>query len=103
MLTVDDAEDFQDGLRESYEAAETLYQEALAAGVPKELARVHLPVGRYSRMRATSNLRGWLGFLALRMTAGAQWEIRQYANAVGALVAERFPRTWPLFDEGRPR
>jgi len=103
VLTVDDAEDFQDGLRESYEAAETLYQEALAAGVPKELARVHLPVGRYSRMRATSNLRGWLGFLALRMTAGAQWEIRQYANAVGALVAERFPRTWPLFDEGRPR
>ena len=28
---------------------------ALAAGVPKELARVHLPVGRYSRMRASAS------------------------------------------------
>jgi len=65
------------------------------------LARVHLPVGRYSRMRATSNLRGWLGFLALRMAPGAQWEIRQYANVVGELIAERFPRTWALFSEGR--
>ena len=29
----------------------------------------------------------------------AQWEIRQYADAVGALVAERFPRTWALFEK----
>ena len=65
-------------LGQIYEAAEELYQEALKAGVPKELARVHLPVGRYSRMRASSNLRGWLAFLALRAAeAGAQFEIRQ--------------------------
>jgi thymidylate synthase (FAD) len=102
-LTVVEAERFRSELARSYSAAEGLYQLALAAGVPKELARVHLPVGRYSRMRATSNLRGWLGFLALRMAPGAQWEIRQYANAVGALIADRFPRTWALFDEGRAR
>lgn len=103
VLTGVEAERFRSELARSYSAAEGLYQLALAAGVPKELARVHLPVGRYSRMRATSNLRGWLGFLALRMAPGAQWEIRQYANAVGALIAERFPRTWALFDEGRAR
>lgn len=103
QLTEAGAEDFRNHLDAVYATAEGLYQKALAMGVPKELARVHLPVGRYSRMRATSNLRGWLGFLALRMASGAQWEIRQYANAVGALVAERFPRTWALFDEGRPR
>ena len=36
-----------------------------------------------------------------RMDRNAQWEIRQYANAVGELVASSFPRTWELFVEGR--
>jgi thymidylate synthase (FAD) len=99
-LTAGQAEEFRARLAEIYVTAEDVYQAALADGVPKELARVHLPVGRYSRMRATSNLRGWLGFLALRMASGAQWEIRQYANVVGGLIAEYFPRTWELFGEG---
>jgi thymidylate synthase (FAD) len=62
---------------------------------------VHLPVGRYSRMRASANLRNWLAFLTLRMAPQAQWEIRMYANAVGDLVASKFPRTWELFSEAR--
>jgi thymidylate synthase (FAD) len=100
-LTPEAAEGFRQALRENYAASEALYQLALLSGVPKELARVHLPVGRYSRMRASANLRNWLLFLTLRMDQGAQWEIRQYANAVGDLIAERFPRTWELFMEVR--
>lgn len=83
-----------------YEQCERLYQDALKNGVPKELARVHLPVGRYSRMRASANLRNWLAFLTLRMAPGAQWEIRQYANAVGTLIEKKYPRTWELFRQG---
>lgn len=100
-LTVEGAAEFRNRLIDSYVAAEDLYQWALASGVPKELARVHLPVGRYSRMRASTNLRNWLAFLTLRMDSAAQWEIRQYANAVGEIIAEKFPRTWSLFAEGR--
>lgn len=96
-LTTMTAAMFQSMLREQYEAAEDLYQHALKRGVPKELARVGLPVGRYSRMRASANLRNWLGFLTLRMDSHAQWEIRQYANAVGQFIAQSFPRTWELF------
>jgi thymidylate synthase (FAD) len=96
-LTVERAHRFQDRLADVYAHDELMYQEALADGVPKELARVHLPVGRYSRMRASANLRNWLAFLTLRMAPGAQWEIRQYANAIGALVERVFPRTWELF------
>jgi len=66
---------------------------ALAYGVPKELARVIVPVGRYSRMRATGNLRGWLGFRKLRLPPTAQWEIRQYAGAIDQLIQQFFPRT----------
>jgi thymidylate synthase (FAD) len=53
-------------------------------------------------MRATANLRGWLAFLTLRTAPAAQWEIRQYANGVGELVSQLFPRTWELWDETRP-
>lgn len=67
----------------------------------RELARINTPVSRYSRMRASANLRNWLAFLTLRMDEHAQWEIRQYANVVGELIATHFPRTWELFVEGR--
>lgn len=100
-LTAEKADNFRQCLTHVYALAESVYQGALADGVPKELARVHLPVGRYSRMRASANLRNWLAFLTLRMDAAAQWEIRQYANAVGELIALHFPRTWALFVEGR--
>ncbi len=98
-LTVDAAKWFQAQLVAKYAAAQQIYETALAVGVPKELARVLLPVGRYSRMRASANLRNWLGFLSLRMAPNAQWEIRMYANAVHDALVERFPRTMALFDE----
>jgi len=83
-----------------YKQLETYYQEGLSIGVPKELARLCIPVGRYSRMRASANLRNWLQFLTLRMAPNAQWEIRQYADAVHSILKEKFPRTMQLFDKG---
>jgi len=97
------ARNFIDDLKLSYSDSEKLYQDALANGVPKELARIHLPVGRYSQMRVNANLRNWLAFLTLRMDPAAQWEIRQVANAVGEIIAVKFPRTWELFDTGRKK
>lgn len=100
-LTLEAAEAFRLELANEYHRQQDFYERALAAGVPKELARVDLPVGRYSRMRASANLLNWLKFLTLRMDRNAQWEIRQYAIAISELVAEAFPRTWELFVEGR--
>lgn len=100
-LTVEGAELYRAGLQIQYDQDEAFYQAAMKKGVPKELARVHLPVGRYSRMRASANLRNWLAFLTLRMDESAMWEIRQYANAVGGYISELYPRTWELFVEGR--
>jgi thymidylate synthase (FAD) len=90
-------------LEKLYAHAQAVYEGGLALGVPKELARLPVPVARYSRMRASANLRNWLAFLTLRMAPAAQWEIRQYANAVGRVVSERFPRTFELFakEQGR--
>lgn len=75
-----------------YDHAQETYARAIALGIPKELARLPVPVARYSAMRASANLRNWLGFLKLRCDPAAQWEIRQYANAVAEIVREVFPR-----------
>lgn len=95
-LTSDVAREFQLDLTDAYVECERIYQNALAAGVPKELARLILPVGRYSRMRASANLRNWAHYLHLRLDVNAQWEIRQYAKAVHELLARAFPRTMDL-------
>lgn len=92
---------FRGALGMLYQVVQEKYEDAIANGIPKELARLMLPVGRYSKMRASANLRNWLHFLTLRMDENAQWEIRQYANAVGAMIATKFPRTWELFEEER--
>jgi thymidylate synthase (FAD) len=83
-------------LEQFYDKAEAMYQDALTGGIPKEVARVVLPVGRYSKMRAGANLRNWLHFLDLRQHPTAQWEIRQYADAVHEFLVREFPRTMAL-------
>lgn len=100
-LNVAKAKSYLVELANEYRSQEQLYQVALSMGLPKELARIHLPVGRYSRMRASANLRNWLGFLTLRMDQAAQWEIRQYADTVHSILSVLFPHTLELFDEGR--
>lgn len=97
QLTEMNAKLWRECLIEHYNKSEAFYQYALQLGIPKELARLSMPVGHYSRMRAACTLRSWLAFLTLRMDPKAQWEIRQYANAVGEFIGERFPRTWELF------
>ncbi len=97
VLTRENAVIFQESLVAHYEDAEHVYRRELEQGVPKELARLVIPVGRYSRMRASANLRNWLAFITLRADAAAQYEIRQYAIAVNKLVLEHFPRTHACF------
>lgn len=75
------------------------YEEVLNQGMSREIARINTPVSRYSRLRAKTDLRNWFGFLNLRMRENAQWEIRQYANAVAELVKGIWPRSYALFEE----
>lgn len=87
---------------EDYARFEERYQTALTEGVPKEVARIGMPVGRYSRMRRTTSLRNWLHFASLRSDPGAQWEIQQYSNAVVSILTEQFPQTMALFRPDAP-
>lgn len=91
----------QRSIIETQQIAQNNYQGLLECGVPKELARINMPVSRYSRMRATANLRNWIAFLTLREDPSAQWEIRQYAHAVASVIGENFPRTYELYLNNR--
>jgi thymidylate synthase (FAD) len=75
------------------------YDAWVGNGIAKEIARLNTPVSRYSKMRAKTDIRNWLAFMALRMEMGAQWEIRQYAHAVAEIVHHLFPKTYELFLE----
>ena len=106
-LTHESVLEWLEELSQVYVHAETVYQSGLKRGIPKELARLPVPVGRYSRMRASTCLRNWLAFLTLRSEhvpegRAAQFEIRQFANALGDIIKEKFPHTWPLFAKGSP-
>lgn len=90
-----------DLLQRSYDYAQATYERGLDIGIPKELARLPVPVARYSKMRASANLRNWLAFLTLRSHPAAQYEIRVYAEAVARIIEKRFPRTCELFELGR--
>lgn len=103
-ITQQSAEQWLQRLRDCFAEVERVYAEGLRLGVPKEVARLAVPVARYSRMRATANLRNWLAFLTLRSDHGAegrhaQYEIRQFANVVADLVREQFPRTYEVWAE----
>lgn len=98
-LSAADAMLWFEKLEIAYAAAREAYQFGLEVGVAKELARIPMPVGQFSQMRAQASLRNWLAFLTLRMDPRAQWEIRQFALAVGSIIEQVFPQTWKLFRE----
>jgi thymidylate synthase (FAD) len=75
----------------AYDAAWDSYEQMLQHGVARELARSVLPVGIYSEMLVTGNLLNWMRFVKLRRSMDAQQEIREYANGVAEILAERVP------------
>lgn len=100
-ITHESALEWLEELESVYRIAEQCYQSGLRRGIPKEVARLPVPVGRYSRMMASTDLRNWLAFLTLRMDEKAQWEIRQFANEVGCLIESSFPKAYELFAGSR--
>jgi thymidylate synthase (FAD) len=70
-------------LLEHYQQGFQLYQEALEAGVAKEIARLFLPgFSVYYTWVVKVDAHNLMHFLKLRMAADAQYEIRVYAQAI---------------------
>lgn len=93
------AEDMRQSIQTAGEVAFTYYQQLIAEGCPRELARSVLPVGTYSHMFATVDLHNLMHFLRLRLHSHSQYEIRVYAEAMLQLIEPLVPHTVAAFRE----
>ncbi len=92
------AEDFLKFLDET-ESMYARYQEFTEKGVSREMARIGLPVSVYTEWYWKCDLHNTLRFLALRMDAHAQQEIRDYARAMYALMQPIVPFALEAFKD----
>lgn len=76
-----------------------LYQELLADGVAKEMARLVLPVNIYTEIYTSWDLRNLLHFFSLRDDPHAQWEHQQYGKAMKQICTELFPWTMEAYEQ----
>jgi thymidylate synthase (FAD) len=67
------------------------YEQLMDQGVARELARIGLPVSVYTEWYWKCDLHNIFHFLSLRMDPHAQQEIRDYANAMFALIQPIVP------------
>ncbi|MDR1867295.1 MAG: FAD-dependent thymidylate synthase [Treponema sp.] len=79
--------DFEDQqLRESFaheqESAYKKYRERINAKIPREIARINLPLSLYTEWYWQIDLRNLFNFLKLRLDKSAQKEISQYAQVI---------------------
>ena len=96
-------------MSEVYDLAWAKYEEALEDGIANEVARAVLPVGIYSQMYVTMNLRSAFSFLSLRThdkeavhVSRPQREIEDVAREIEKHVAQLFPVSYKCFnDHGR--
>lgn len=94
-----EAEWFASDLEEHSVDALNEYKSQLKYGIPRELARLLLPVNVYSRMFATVDLHNLFHFLELRLHSHAQYEIRVYAEALLKLIEPIVPVAVAAFKE----
>jgi len=85
--------------RAAIDHSQDAYARLLKLGLPREDARYILPVGALSRIVATYNARSLHNLFALRCCERAQWEIRNLAREMLALVRDVAPR---LFAQAGP-
>ena len=80
--------------RESYEKALHVYNTLIEQGIAPEQARFILPQGMYTEWYWTGSLAAYARFYKQRKDDHAQWEIREYANAIGQIIEPYFPVSW---------
>jgi len=70
------------------------YSWLLEAGVAPEQARFALPQGTYTEWYWTGSLAAYARVYKQRIDPHAQWEVRQYAEAIGKIIAPYFEVSW---------
>jgi thymidylate synthase (FAD) len=88
---------------EVYEKCIEAYTDLVEAGVPKEDARMLLPIGTKVNMTFSMNARALMHLLNMRMKADAQWEVRHLSERVLEEAREWMPYTFERYEERHPQ
>lgn len=76
-----------------------VYKEMLATGISKEMARMHLPQNLYTKIYSCWDIHNLIHMFGLRLDLHAQWEIRQYAQAMYDIFANLYPWTAEAYEK----
>jgi thymidylate synthase (FAD) len=98
FLDVNEGSNFSQKEAELQKRARDIYEERLNRGIAREQARKDLPLCTYTEAYWKIDLHNLLHFLALRMEAHAQFEIRSYAHVIGHEIVKLWcPLSWEAF------
>lgn len=100
-LTPEASDAFLSKLNAFYEQSYMLYEEAVQAGISREMARLFLPgFSVYYTWVVKVDAHNLMGWLRLRMASDAQYEIRAYADAIySAFFKPLLPWTAEAFEQ----
>lgn len=96
------AEERRELADEVYQTCIDAYTDLVDAGVPKEDARMLLPLGTRVNMTFSMNARALMHLLDMRMKADAQWEVRRLSRRVLEECKEWMPYTFETYEEKHP-
>lgn len=82
--------------RENAEKAIEVYDQLLESGVAPEQARFVLPQGVYTEWWWTGSLSAYARVYKQRVDPHAQWEVREYARAIGEIISPLFNESWSV-------
>ena len=75
----------------------SLYHKHIDEGMPRELARIVLPMATYTHMFGTVDLMNLFKFIQLRVHDHSQYEIQVYATAMLELIEQIVPEATNAF------
>ncbi|MBX3096583.1 MAG: FAD-dependent thymidylate synthase [Fimbriimonadaceae bacterium] len=75
------------------------YQDMVAGGLAREIARANLPLSLYTEWYWQIDLHNLMRFLHLRMDSHAQYEIRVFAEAMAQCAKAVAPMAYEAFEE----
>ncbi len=88
-------------IEEQSKTAYAAYKQMIEKGTARELARVVLPQNIYTQFYWKCDLHNLLHLIELRSHPTAQFEIREFSNAIEAIVKEWVPITYEAFVDYR--
>lgn len=88
---IDDA--FREAHARVWGVAKAAYDEAIGAGIAKEVARFLLPLSTTTRLYMKGTVRSWIHYFEVRTKDGVQKEHRELALEARDVFSEHFPIT----------